>query len=41
VSFIDHFSKFTWIYILRYKSEVFEKFRDFQNLVERTFDRKS
>jgi hypothetical protein len=40
VSFIDDFSKFTWIYLLKYKSEVFEKFRDFQNLVERFFDQK-
>jgi hypothetical protein len=29
VSFIDDFSKFTWIYLLKYKSEVFEKFREF------------
>jgi histone deacetylase 1/2 len=40
VSFIDDFSKFTWIYLLKHKSEVFEKFQDFQNLVERSFDRK-
>jgi histone deacetylase 1/2 len=29
VSFIYDFSKFTWIYLLKYKSEVFEKFREF------------
>ena len=40
VSFIDDFSKFTWIYLLKNKSEVFQKFHDFQNLVERQFDRK-
>jgi histone deacetylase 1/2 len=40
VSFIDDYSKFTWIYLLKYKSEVFQKFRDFQNLVERLFNRK-
>ncbi|BAB90546.1 putative rice retrotransposon retrofit gag/pol polyprotein [Oryza sativa Japonica Group] len=40
VSFIDDFSKFTWIYLLKYKSEVFEKFKEFQALVERMFDRK-
>jgi histone deacetylase 1/2 len=40
VSFIDDFSKFTWIYLIRHKSEVFQSFRDFQNLVERMFDRK-
>jgi histone deacetylase 1/2 len=40
VSFIDDYSKFTWIYLLKHKSEVFEKFREFQSLVERTFNRK-
>jgi len=40
VSFIDNFSKFTWIYLLRFKSEVFQKFQEFQTLVERLFDRK-
>ena len=34
VSFIDDFSKFTWIYLLRHKSEVFQKFHEFQNMVE-------
>ena len=40
VSFIDDFSKFTWIYLLRQKSEVFQKFNDFQQHVEQLFDRK-
>jgi histone deacetylase 1/2 len=40
VSFIDDYSKFTWIYLLKFKSEVFEKFHEFQKLVERLFDRK-
>jgi histone deacetylase 1/2 len=40
VSFIDDYSKFTWIYLLRRKSEVFQCFHDFQNLVERQFNRK-
>jgi hypothetical protein len=40
VSFIDDHSKFVWIYLLRYKSEVFEKFHEFQQLVERKFDKK-
>jgi hypothetical protein len=40
VSFIDDYSKFTWIYLLKFKSEVFEKFHEFQNLVERLFDHK-
>jgi hypothetical protein len=40
VRFIDDFSKFTWIYLLKLKSEVFQKFCEFQNLVERIFYRK-
>jgi histone deacetylase 1/2 len=40
VSFIDDYSKFTWIYLLRHKSEVFQCFKDFQQLVERQFDAK-
>ena len=40
VSFIDDYSKFIWIYLLRHKSEVFSCFRDFQNLVERQFGHK-
>ena len=40
ISFIDDFSKFTWIYLLRFKSEVFQCFRDFQNMVERQFSHK-
>jgi hypothetical protein len=34
VSFIDDFSRKTWIYFLRKKSEVFEKFKEFKSLVE-------
>lgn len=40
VSFIDDYSKFTWVYLIKYKSEVFQKFHEFQSLVERLFDRK-
>jgi histone deacetylase 1/2 len=40
VSFIDDYSKFTWVYMLRHKSEVFQRFQDFQHLVERMFDQK-
>jgi histone deacetylase 1/2 len=29
MSFIDDYSKFTWIYLLKYKSEVFHKFQEF------------
>jgi 5'-3' exoribonuclease 2 len=40
VSLIDDYNKFTWVYFLRHKSEVFQCFHDFQNLVERQFNRK-
>jgi hypothetical protein len=40
VSFIDDFSKYTWIYLIRHKSDVFQVFHDFQKLVERKFDKK-
>ena len=40
MSFIDDYSKFTWIYLLKHKSDVFQCFNDFQNLVERLFNRK-
>jgi len=38
VSFIDDYSKFTWVYLLRHKSEVFQIFKEFQQLVERQFN---
>jgi histone deacetylase 1/2 len=38
VSFIDDFSKFTWIY--QKKSDVFDVFHNFMKLVERKFDKK-
>jgi hypothetical protein len=34
VSFIDDFSRNKWIYFLRKKSEVFDKFKEFKSLVE-------
>jgi histone deacetylase 1/2 len=40
VSFIDDYSKFTWIYLLRRKSEVFQCFLDFHKLAKRQFNRK-
>jgi len=40
VIFIDDYSKFTWVYFLKFKSEVFQKFQEFQAMVERLFDRK-
>jgi hypothetical protein len=40
VSFIDDYSKFTWIYLLKNKFEVFAKFHDFQQHAERLLNRK-
>jgi transposase InsO family protein len=37
--FVDDFSRFTWIYFLRKKSEVFQHLKDFKALVE-TWSRK-
>jgi hypothetical protein len=34
VSFIDEFLRKTWIYFLRKKSEVFDRFKEFKPLVE-------
>jgi hypothetical protein len=41
VSFIDDYSKFTCIYLLTKKYDVFQKFQDFQHHVEPLFDKKS
>ena len=35
ITFIDDFSKFGWVYLMRYKSEAFEKFIEFKNEVEK------
>jgi hypothetical protein len=40
VSFIDDFSRNTWIYFLRKKSEVFENFKEFKALVENQIEKK-
>jgi hypothetical protein len=40
VSFINDYSKFTWIYLLRHKSKVYQYFLEFQALVERMFNHK-
>jgi histone deacetylase 1/2 len=40
VSFIDDFSNFTWIYLLKKRSDVYQVFLNFQQYVERKFDRK-
>jgi hypothetical protein len=40
VSFIDDFSRKTWIYFLRKKSCVFDKFKNFKYLVKNQTDKK-
>jgi hypothetical protein len=40
VTFIDDYSKFTRIYLLRHHSEVFKFFQEFHSLVERMINRK-
>lgn len=37
VTFIDDFSRVTWVYLLKSKSEVFESFKDFHMLVTTQF----
>ena len=34
VSFIDDFSRMTWIYFMKNKDEVFSKFKEFKALIE-------
>ena len=40
VSFIDDFSRNTWIYFLRKKYEVFSKFKEFKALLENQLENK-
>ena len=40
VSFIDEFSKMTWIYFLKKKLDAFERFLEFKSLVENQTNRK-
>ena len=39
VSFIDNFTKLTWIYLLKNIFVVFQKFNGFMHNVERLFDK--
>ena len=41
VSFIDNFSKSTWIYLLLKKYEVFDKFKEFKAFVENSTSKKT
>ena len=40
VSFIDDYSRKTWVYFLKSKDEVFGKFKEFKALVENLSDKK-
>lgn len=40
VIFVDHFTKFTWLYLLVNKSKVFTKFQHFKSMVEKQFSTK-
>jgi hypothetical protein len=40
VPFINDFSNFTWFYLFKHKSDVFQKFKEFQQFVERLFNKK-
>ena len=40
VSFIDDFSRKTWIYFMKNKDEVFNKFKEFKSLVENHVEKK-
>jgi hypothetical protein len=40
VSFIDDYSRKTWLYLLKSKDEVFNKFKEFKALIEKLFERK-
>ena len=40
VSFIDDFSRKTWIYFMKNKDEVFSKFNEFKALIENHTEKK-
>ena len=40
VSFIDDFSRKTWIYFMKNKDEVFNKFKEFKALIENHIENK-
>ena len=39
ITFIDHDSRYGYLYLMRYKSEAFEKFKEFRNEVEKQLGR--
>ena len=40
LTFVDDYSRKTWIYFLKCKDEVFNKFKDFKALVENIYENK-
>ena len=40
IKFIDDYSRKTWIYFLKEKSEVFDKFKEFKALIENHSERR-
>ena len=38
LTFIDDYSRFCWVYIIRHKSEVFTKFKEFKVMVEKQYN---
>ena len=40
ITFIDDYSKKTWIYFFKAKKEVFEKFKEFKALIENLLDKR-
>ena len=38
VTFVDDYSKFTWLYLFKFKSDVFEVFKHFKATVENQLD---
>jgi histone deacetylase 1/2 len=41
VSFVDAYSCFTWLYLLKHKSDVFQIFLQFQQNIERLLNKKN
>ena len=40
ITFIDDYSRKTWIYFLKTKDEVFKKFKDFKSLIKNQSERR-
>ena len=40
ITFIDHFSRYCWVYIIKNKSDVFSTFKNWKNMVENLYERK-